>query len=432
MATIKDTSGNSWLKDQPWRKKIVTAQSKATDPGSELNPELQPLRHQVVSKQSAAASFKDANQGKHKGINGWLKKSGKHWTELKGKNVGQWLSNPVGIVGGRVAEDVRALTDVNTYTEGTNMEGFSLMPLNKLWRTKLFINRAKSLKDKAGSPLAEGGWVPSLFSLKASAKGDPAQGVTTKTNPIGEVSGNTQKRRDIGRKALGLTVINPSNVIETEPEFPTYKDSKLRSNELTLQERRQQLGQHSNHIIIVSPFTSPYKAIQLQCRPNEIQVTPQSTWAAVSSMGRNNPFRMYTGGEDTIQFDICWYCNDPNNRGEVVTKCRLLESWSKANGYVSAPPVLQLLWGASNIYKDDFFILESASYKLTHFQDLALKIGNPELNEVGSSYLNLGLYPNYATQTLVFKRVSSVNRTWDQIVSLDDLKKTQGITLIDS
>ena len=134
---------------------------------------------------------------------------------------------------------------------------------------------------------------------------------------------------------------------------------------------------------------------------------------------------MYTGGEDTIQFDICWYCNDPNNRGEVVTKCRLLESWSKANGYMAAPPVLQLLWGQSNIYQDDFFILESASYKLSHFQNMARRVDK----NGQADYLNLGLYPNQATQTLVFKRVSSVNRTWENIVSIADLKKTQGITI---
>lgn len=354
------------------------------------------------------------NSEQHVGLNGWYNRSCKHWTELRGKSVGELVTNPVGLVGGRVAEEVRSLTDVSTYTDGTKLEGLGLMPLNKLWRAKLILNRSKSPFDKI-----ETGGV------------DPATLSTTRVNPTGSrLSYNLPKKRDLGREAIGLQVVDPENLV-IEDKSPEYKGRSVSENRTYLSERSQKahVSSSGNSIIIVSPYTSPYVSLELQCRPNEVQVTPQGTWAAVSSMGRNNPFRMYTGGEDTIQFDINWYCDDPNNRGEVVTKCRLLESWSKANGYSSAPPVLQLLWGQSNIYKDDFFILESASYKLSHFQNMALKRGDPNKNEVGDRYLNLGLYPNYATQTLVFKRVSSVNRTWDHIVSIEDLKKTRGITV---
>lgn len=417
MATIKDTQGST---TKSWRDLLKERQ------GTPITYAKKTHSNPVLSdKQANPTISPETPEVGHTGINGWSNKSNKHWTEqLKNKNLGQWLTNPVGIVGGRVAEEVRTATDVNTYTEGSNMEGFSLMPLNKLWRVKLVINRAKSSKDKTSSPLSDGGWVPSLFSLKANAKGDPANGVTTKTDPNyqGVKTFNTGKRRYIGRKSIGLTDLDPSVKEDSTPLAPSREVLKKHDDKIT----KSNPIATDNSVVIISPYTSPYQSITLQCRPDEIQVTPQSTWAAVSSMGRNNPFRMYTGGEDTIQFDICWYCNDPDNRGEVVTKCRLLESWSKANGYLASPPVLQLVWGKSGIYQNDFFILESASYKLSHFQNMAkrAKEGNGEVE-----YINLCLYPNYATQTLVFKRVSGFNREWKHIVSIEDLRKTRGISV---
>ena len=421
MATIKDTAQGSTA-PKSWRDLLKERQGTPVTYAKEThsNPVLS-------GKQANPTISPETPERGHEGINGWANRSCKHWTEqLKNKNLGQWLTNPVGIVGGRVAEEVRTATDVNTYTEGSNMEGFSLMPLNKLWRVKLIINRAKSLKDKTSSPLSDGGWVPSLFSLKANAKGDPANGVTTKTDPtyLQAKDFNTSKRRDIGRKSIGLTVLDPSVNEDSTPSAPSpdvlqkHDEKRVKSDPITT----------GNTVSIVSPFTSPYKAIVLQCRPDEVQINPTGTWVAVPSMGRNNPFRMYTGGDDSITFDISWYCNDPNNRDEVITKCRLLESWSKADGYIASPPILQILWGSGDMYKDDFFILESASYKLSHFQNMAKR----SIPEGDTEYINLGLYPNYATQSLVFKRVSGINRTWNNIISIEALKRTKDIMIQES
>lgn len=419
MATIKDTDQGSTA-PKSWRDLLKERQGTPVTYAKEThsNPVLS-------SKQANPTISPETPERGHEGLNGWSNRSCKHWTEqLDNKNLGQWLTNPVGIIGGRVAEEVRTATDVNTYTEGSNMEGFSLMPLNKLWRIKLLLNRKNSTKDKVSSSIADGGWVPSLFSLKANAKEDPANGVTTKTDPTYSKAKtfNTGKRRDIGRKSIALTV-SPS---EEDSTLPTPSPEVLQKHD----EKRAKSSPIAtgNTVAIVSPFTSPYKAIVLQCRPDEVQINPTGTWVAVPSMGRNNPFRMYTGGDDSITFDISWYCNDPDNRDEVVTKCRLLESWSKADGYTASPPILQIIWGSGDIYKNDFFILESASYKLSHFQNVA-KRSTPGGE---TEYLNLKLYPNYATQSLVFKRVSGINRTWNDIVSIEALKKTKDIMIQES
>lgn len=62
-------------------------------------------------------------------------------------------------------------------------------------------------------------------------------------------------------------------------------------------------------------------------------------------MGRNVPMYHFTGAEDIIQFNVSWYCNDPENPEEVINKCRLLEAWSKSNGYQAAPPIVKIEWG---------------------------------------------------------------------------------------
>lgn len=416
----------------------------------------------------------------HRGINGWFNRSAKRWKDLGDKSPADWINNPIGMVGGVVDKGLKEVLNPDTYTEGTSLEGTNLMGLNKLWRAKLLINRARSNKDKDGKDFKSLQKVNDTVNLHTTKTQSLAEQASTlkdhnatrrligqrpgtsieavKTPQLG-MEGDTnfdtaqslsdQRNHHTTRAESTAQVNSPSMgdgnnpvtlrrqiqrgapVLGMRKEFRSeeYRGRTVGENMTSFEEKKQKahVSQSGNSIIIVSPFTSPYQALKLQCRPDEIQVTPQSTWAAVASMGRNNPFRMYTGGEDTIQFDICWYCNDPNNRGEVVTKCRLLESWSKANGYLAAPPVLQLLWGQSNIYKDDFFILESASYKLSHFQNMAKRDVEP--NSGQEAFINLGLYPNQATQTLVFKRVSSVNRTWENIVPIADLKKTQGIAI---
>lgn len=166
-----------------------------------------------------------------------------------------------------------------------------------------------------------------------------------------------------------------------------------------------------NSILIVNPHPeeegAPYRAVTIQGMPSELEVDPESTWATVKSNGRNNPLYFYSGSEDTISFDISWYSNEID-RKDVITKCRLLESWSKANGYKSAPPELWIQWGSSDLFQDESFILWSAPYVLSNFQNSYL---DPETKE----QVDLGFIPCAATQKLTFKKVTSRNYTYEDI-----------------
>lgn len=173
-------------------------------------------------------------------------------------------------------------------------------------------------------------------------------------------------------------------------------------------------------VYIINRTISPYQVLKIQNRPSQLEVQPETSWAVVKSMGRNNPFYQYTGSEDTISFDVSWYCNDPNNRDEVLLKCRLLESWSKSNGYLSSPPILELLFGNSSdndIFKGYKFILFSASYTL---KDMAIDIRD---NHQGNMIIGDHIYPMTAVQSLVFKRVNNINTTSEQIISSDGISR---------
>lgn len=192
-----------------------------------------------------------------------------------------------------------------------------------------------------------------------------------------------------------------------------------------------------NDIVIANLNVSPAISLVIQNRPDRLRVEPAATWAAVKSMGRNNPFYFYTGGEDTITFDISWYSIDADHRDDVVNKCRLLESWARADGYISSPPTLRIQWGNSGLFEDDLFILASAPYELTNFQNASRMMrrydndpdtGQRITNTVSQPY-DLKLLPNCATQTLTFKRVTKNNRTWEEIIPSSKLQYTPGVIL---
>ena len=282
--------------------------------------------------------------------------------------------------------------------------GIFTSPLNKLWRAKILLNRATS-------PMPKG---------EARAVGKVNDITNQHYAREGSLSLAQTKDKWTNQKRMSI-------VTGTDLRFPVdHTAFNTKSEDLITSDLLQ------NQVIILNYNVSTYQAIRLQNRPTEIQVEPKSNWVAVRSMGRNNPFMMYTGGEDTITLDISWFANDPANRKEVVTKCRLLESWSKANGYTAAPPTLKLKWGTSGIFDNDIFILESAAYTLHNMQS-ATRSERYKHDDWGSrniameDVINIGLTPQCATQTLVFKRVTPNNRTHNEIVSLEELKKTKGI-----
>lgn len=344
-------------------------------------------------------------------------KMGRKYRLATRKSAMNWVQNPIGIAGGVVSD---AITKVfsGEYLEGTPAEGLDInnlvggVGLSKIWRLMLLFPR---------HPEMEQGISPRPSLKEASLpfinrdKEDLENKHTTKNLSAAELASPDATKIRVRRDRDHLGDSEELLAIERR----NYTEAKFKALEAIPKARQ-------NDIIIFNLSVSPYQSITLQNRPDELRVDPKSAWATVASMGRNNPFYLYTGGEDTISFDISWFVSDPTRRDEVVAKCRLLESWTKADGYNAAPPILLIKWGGSGIFNNDNFILESAPYTLTHFQDRAMSKADEYYK---GQIQDLKLYPNCAKQTLTFKKVTSSNITHAQIVDPAVLQGIQGINL---
>lgn len=203
---------------------------------------------------------------------------------------------------------------------------------------------------------------------------------------------------------------------------PYYaKDGDLLITSPTLSKRV--ITDINNTIVILNKTVSPYVYLTIQNTPQELEVEPEAAWAVLKSAGRNSPFLFYTGSEDKINLDITWF-NTGSNREEVLNKCRLLESWTKADGYSKSPPVLEIIWGNSNMFFNHKFVLESAPYKLSNFQN-AYNKGN----RVNPDIVDLKLLPNTAEQKLSFIRISTTNLKHEDIIAIEKLKLTKGVEI---
>lgn len=308
------------------------------------------------------------------------------------------------LVGKPVGQAAKEVTDLE---QGRVFQS----PLNKVWRALILLNRATSAMPKDTS--------------KSSAKAN--DNLNYHVSDPRSIARNPGSLDWMARHFSVRAGESIDNVMEA------YSVDYTKANEVVSELIK-------NDIVIANLDVSPAISLVIQNRPDRIKVEPSSTWATVKSMGRNNPFYFYTGGEDTISFDISWYSIDREHRDDVVNKCRLLESWTRSDGYLSSPPTLRIQWGSSGLFENDLFILTSANYELTHFQNgarMRKRYDNDydtgqRISSTVSKPFDLGLLPNCATQTLVFKRVSKNNRIWEDIIPSSKLQRTPGINYADS
>lgn len=286
----------------------------------------------------------------------------------------------------------------NNLTQDT--AGVLTGPINKLWRLKIRINRLTSGLPKDTS---------SLTSNKVYMPNNNLGPYTTSKHPLMNGSLKNIRRLQLQHGNLKIDRDDPAqgrSVAENNRVWQVSQDIRK-----------------LNKVIIYNLGISPYQYIELQNRPLSFDYRGETTWATIKSMGRNTPMYHYTGSEDIIQFNISWYCDDPDNPAEVITKCRLLESWTKSNGYQAAPPLLKIQWGNSTMFRDQLYILTSATYTVKDFRNAA------RTRVKGSVIIqeDLDLYPASATQELIFKRVSDHSLSWVDMVDPKMVNKTVGI-----
>ena len=281
---------------------------------------------------------------------------------------------------------------------------------NKLWRAKILLNRATSglPKDTAQTGKA---YNPNTGTGDGNILRQPQY------NPVANKEFKERYRRFIKNGFFNKQTF--------EKDDPYTREEIIISRQpLARHQDIQFLESSSNNQVIIYNLTSngSYSYLVLQNRPSEVEFRGETSWARISSMGRNTPMYHYTGAEDILQFNISWFCSDPKNPAEVISKCRLLEAWTKANGYLAGPPLLKIQWGNSGIFDEHKYILTSATYTLKNFQS-----GHMDRREKNPTYVDTKLFPMVATQELIFKRVSGYNLGYEDFVTEKDLHKTKGV-----
>lgn len=135
--------------------------------------------------------------------------------------------------------------------------------------------------------------------------------------------------------------------------------------------------------------------IRIQFIPLELDYDPSANWVTIPTVGRNNPFYHYTGGEDILKFTLDWNSNQ-KDRKDVIGKCRAIEALTRNDAYTNEPPTLILSFG--DLFKGSKWVLTSAPYRLSLFDNQS------------------GLLPVQAYQEITLRRVTDKNRSWSDIL----------------
>ena len=331
--------------------------------------------------------------------NGSQKENGNPTTRFIREPVGRYVMQPI-----------------NDFTSLDQVTDITTSELNKLWRAKILLDRATRPAKTGGKASI----TPEAKLHKNNIRAD--RGVNSKTG--------------ITESSIRVDVNKAAREVEEQQKELQRKETTVSfvEDNTPLEERKIKYDKRNNEsltkkrIQIYNISSDPITYLELQTYPEKVSFQGESTWAVINSMGRNTPMYHFTGAESIIQLNISWYCDDPANPADVLAKCKLLEAWSKGNGYISAPPILKLNWGDSELFKDELFILTAATYELSNWRG-SVKQYDRKTKELvlPKGYVDTNLLPAMATQELIFRRVSATNLTHGDIISQELLNKTKGI-----
>ena len=331
--------------------------------------------------------------------NGSQKENGNPTTRFIREPVGKYVMQPI-----------------NDFTSLDQVTDITTSELNKLWRAKILLDRATRPAKTGGKASI----TPEAKLHKNNIRAD--RGVNPKTG--------------ITESSIRVDVNKAAREVEEQQKELQRKETTVSFAEdnTPLEERKIKYDKRNNEsltkkrIQIYNISSDPITYLELQTYPEKVSFQGESTWAVINSMGRNTPMYHFTGAESIIQLNISWYCDDPANPADVLAKCKLLEAWSKGNGYISAPPILKLNWGDSELFKDELFILTAATYELSNWRGSVKQYDRKTKKLVlPKGYVDTNLLPAMATQELIFRRVSATNLTHGDIISQELLNKTKGI-----
>ena len=164
--------------------------------------------------------------------------------------------------------------------------------------------------------------------------------------------------------------------------------------------------------------------VELPFTPTELRFTHNTKYAALATLGRNNPKYQFTGAEESLSFTIDWH-SFAENRLDVLANCKWLEAMSKADSFEEGPHRVMVQWSADPILmRDSLWLIEKADYTLSQFN--ASRMDASYYDQTHALYrkgeaINTNMMPKQAMQTVVLKRVTNYNLSSAEIGDFERL-----------
>lgn len=119
----------------------------------------------------------------------------------------------------------------------------------------------------------------------------------------------------------------------------------------------------SGQLYIVE-LLEPFERLEFQFVPEPISWDRQPDLAPIPIVGRNNPRKHYTGGEDRLSFQLEFYA-DEEDRDDVRRKVMWLRSLTYNDGSNAPIRNIKLVWGT--LFRHEVWVVSKCAFQFMHF-----------------------------------------------------------------
>jgi hypothetical protein len=120
----------------------------------------------------------------------------------------------------------------------------------------------------------------------------------------------------------------------------------------------------TNSELYIVELVRPFERLEIQFVPPVLNWNRKADISSVQIVGRNHPKAHFTGGSESLSFQLDFY-SDVEDRSDVIKKVRWLQSLTYSDGSFGPARNVKIVWGS--LYKKDVWAVESVNVKLENF-----------------------------------------------------------------
>jgi hypothetical protein len=116
--------------------------------------------------------------------------------------------------------------------------------------------------------------------------------------------------------------------------------------------------------LYIVELSRPFERVEIQFAPQVLNWNREADISSVYIVGRNHPKQHFTGGSETLSFQMDFY-SDVEDRKDVIKKVNWLRSLTFGDGSFGPARNVKLVWG--DLYKNNVWAVKSVNVKLENF-----------------------------------------------------------------